>query len=247
MNIIDVGRRGLGKSVLAAHQARQLNPNQIYFDPGNQFHNVDLKTGNISELVERLENWPEDKPYVISYTPPRGNVEVSWDIFANHLWDFVGQHDNGASFVLIVDEAHRLQSPQSINDWLDEFIRRSPRRERNDKNPIDIIQTTHAPQDLHRVSWGESDYIYLFNIFDKRALKAIEEQFESKIENIKEIVTTLKTPKTGGREVLEIESETGNYRIITNPNEWFNDIRNPKPPQGSTEEIEREMVKTYGE
>src|SRR5271157_283209 len=208
MNIIDVGRRGLGKSVLAAHQAEHLNKNQIYFDPGNQFHRVDLKTSDVEEFAQRLENWPEDRNYVISYVAPKGNVEAYWNLFANKLWDFIGQHDGGASFVLIVDEAHRLQSPQTINDMLDEFIRRAPRRERDDRNPVDIIQTTHMPQDLNRVSWGESDYIYLFNIFDKRALKAIEEQFETKIENIREIVTNLKTPKTGGREVLEIESET---------------------------------------
>lgn len=251
MNIIDVGRRGLGKSVLAAHQAGKLNRNQIYFDPGNQFHRVDLKTRDLSEFTQRLENWPEDRPYSISYVPPKSSVAVSvedhWNTFSNVLWDFMGEHDGGASFALVIDEAHRLQSPQAINNMLDEFIRRAPRRERDDRNPVDIIQTTHAPQDLHRVSWGESDYIYLFNIFDKRALKAIEEQFESKIENIKEIVTTLKTPKTGGREVLEIESETGNYRIITDPAEWYNNIRQPKPPTDDGEAIEREMAKTYGE
>lgn len=247
MNIIDVGRRGLGKSVLAAFQADKLNRNQVYFDPGNQFHRVDLKTSDLSEFTERLESWPEDNPYVISYVPPKGNVEAYWNGFANALWSFIGQHEGGASFVLVVDEAHRLQSPQTINDMLDEFIRRAPRRERDDHNPVDIIQTTHAPQDLHRVSWGESDYIYLFNIFDKRALKAIEEQFASKIENIREIVTNLKTPKTGGREVLEIESETGSYRVIENPAEWYNNIRQPKPPQNDAEAVEREMAQTYGE
>lgn len=247
MNNIIVGRRGLGKSVLAAHQAGNLNPNQIYFDPGDQFKRVDFKTSDIHEFVERLEDWPKDQSYVISYVPPKGNVEGHWNMFANALWDFIGQHEGGASFVLIVDEAHRLQSPQVINDMLDEFIRRAPRRERDDSNPVDIIQTTHMPQDLNRVSWGESDYIYLFNIFDKRALKAIEEQFETKIENIREIVTTLKTPKTGGREVLQIESETGEYVILTEPSEWYNDIRKPKPPENDYERVEREMAKTYGE
>lgn len=247
MFIVDIGRRGLGKTSLAGFQASQLNPNQIWFDPGNQVKYVDLKTGDVNEMKKRLEEWPEGESFTIAFTPGHGDIEAYWNRFAATLWPFVGDHKDAASFVLGVDEAHRLQSPQYLNDWLDEFIRRSPRRERGDDNPIDLIQTTHAPQDLHRVSWGESDYIYLFNIFDKRALKAIDEQFHDKIPDIKEIVTNLKTPKTGGRDVLEIESETAAYRVITDPNEWKSDIRKPKPPKDWMEATEREMAATYGE
>jgi hypothetical protein len=246
VNVLIIGRRGLGKSELASYQASKLNANQIYFDPGNQFHAVDLKTTKLEELKEELENWPDDKPYVISYVPPRGNVEEHWNNFASLLWDFIGEHDGGATFVLIIDEAHRIQSPQSINDWLDEFIRRSPRRERNDSNPIDIIQTTHLPQDLFRVSWSESDYVYFFNVFDKRALKAIDEQYGYKVPDVVELVSHLKTPKTGGREVLEIESETGEHRILTDPEEWHNDIRKPNPPKNAIESTERELGEIYG-
>lgn len=245
MNILDIGRRGLGKSTLAAFQASELNPNQLYFDPGNQFHHVDLKTHDLVELQEELEHWPEDEAYVISYVPPRGNVEVWWNSFAATIWDFTGQHEGASSFVLVIDEAHRIQSPQTINDWLDEFIRRSPRRERGDANPIDIIQTTHLPQDLFRVSWSESDFVYFFNVFDKRALKAIDEQYGEKIPNVKELVSNLKSPRTGGREVLEIESETGQYRIITNEAEWASDIKHARP-KGTVRQINYDLEEIYG-
>lgn len=246
MNILIIGRRGLGKTVLADAKANELNPNQVIFDPGDQFEAVDFKTSDLKELIERLESWPEDESFKVSYVPPRGDVEQHWNNFAGAMWDFTGKHAGAASFVLTIDEAHRIQSPQKINDWLDEYIRRSPRRERGDRNPIDLIQTTHLPQDLFRVSWSESDYAYFFNVFDKRALKAIEEQYGEKIPNVRELVSTLRTPKTGGREVLEIESETGNYRIITDPNEWFTNIRNPKPPANTAEATERDLVSTYG-
>jgi hypothetical protein len=223
MNILDIGRRGLGKSTLAEFQAQSLSANRVYFDPGDQFENVALKTSELDEFTNELENWPEDKPFVISYVPRKGsNVEAAWDVFARRLWEFTGKHDGAGSYVLIVDESHRLQSPQKINDMLDEFIRRAPRRERGDKNPIDLIQTTHYPQDLHRVSWGESDEIFFFNVFDRRALKAISDQFG---EEIAQKVSELKTPKTGGREVLVVESETGKYRIIENPDEWYANIK----------------------
>jgi len=223
MNLLDIGRRGLGKSTLAEYQARQLSSNRIYFDPGDQFDNVAYKTSDLEEFTQELEHWPEDKPIVISYVPKKGsNVEIAWNGFAHRLWEFIGKHEGALSAVVIVDESHRLQSPQKINDMLDEFIRRSPRRERGDKNPIDLIQTTHYPQDLHRVSWGESDEIWFFNVFDKRALKAIQDQFG---EEIATKVSELKTPRTGGREVMVVESETGQYRIIENPDDWYADIK----------------------
>lgn len=228
MNILIIGRRGLGKSTLAVSEANQLNRNQIYFDPGDQFQQVRFKTSNLDELFERFEEWPEDEAFTISYVPPRGAVEAHWDAFGHRLWDFVGQHSGGASFVLIVDEAHRLQSPQKIDDMLDEFIRRSPRRERSDANPIDIIQTTHYPQDLNRVSWGESDVIFIFNVFHKNARKAIEDQFG---EEVAMEVAQLRTPKTGGRDVLRVESETGAYEVLDNPDTWAYNIRKAPPPE----------------
>jgi hypothetical protein len=252
-NILDIGRRGLGKSTLAGYQAKQLNRNQIYFDPGEQFHNVDRIFSAVEEFQEELEGWPDEESFAFAFVPPRGDVEGHWNRFAAMLWGFIGSFAGAASFVLIVDESHRLQSPSYINDWLDEFIRRAPRRERDDSNPIDLIQTTHYPQDLNRVSWGESDYIYFFNIFDKRALKAIDEQFSEKIPNIAytvgdnpALVPNLATPKTGGRELLEVQSETGEYRIITNPEEWSNDIRKSKPAKDAIEATERELEETYG-
>jgi AAA domain-containing protein len=228
MNILVIGRRGLGKSTLAEHEAQELNANRIYFDPGNQFHNVAFKTSDLDEFFDRLESWPDDEPFVIAYTPPKGNVEKNWDMFASRLWDYVGTHEGAASFVFIIDESHRLQSAQYINDMLDEFIRRSPRRERGDSNPIDLIQTTHYPQDLNRTSWGESDYIFFFNVFHKRARKAIEEQFGPEVADQ---VANLKTPKTGGREVLKVESETGTSELLDDDSVWFYNIRQARPPK----------------
>jgi hypothetical protein len=246
MNVLIIGRRGLGKSTLAVHEAFELNANQMYFDPGDQFQQVKYKTSNLDDLFERFESWPEDETFTISYVPPRGAVEAHWDAFAHRLWDFVGQHQGGASFVLIVDEAHRLQSPQKIDDMLDEFIRRSPRRERGDANPIDIIQTTHYPQDLNRVSWGESDKIFIFNVFHKNARKAIEDQFG---EDVALEVTQLRTPKTGGRDVLEVESETGAFVVLDNPDEWAYNIREPRKPKDIAPGIgqgQGDLDKKYG-
>lgn len=228
-NILIVGRRGLGKSTLAQKVAENINSNQIYFDPSDQFLSVTNHANDLERFISMLENVPKDESYSIAYNPPRGNVEEHWDDFAARLWEFTGRHEDAASFALVVDESHRLQSPQVINDWLDEYIRRSPRRERNDFNPIDLIQTTHYPQDLHRVSWGESDEIYFFNVFDRRAMRILDEQYGVKSPEVTHIVSNLKTPKTGGREILRVEQETGATELIDDERSWFIDIKTPPP------------------
>jgi len=244
MNILDIGRRGLGKSTLAQSQACELNRNQIYFDPSDQFFSVQYRVNDLEKFSRILDGIPEEESYSIAYSPPRGNVEERWDEFASTLWEFIGIHDGAASFALVIDESHRLQSPNYMNDWLDEYIRRTPRRERGDPNPIDIIQTTHYPQDLHRTSWGESDEIYFFNVFDKRAWKAISEQFGDEVA-VK--VSKLATPKTGGREVLRVTSETGETELISDPMTWYCNIkRPPKPPAHLPEKGIRSLEEMYG-
>jgi hypothetical protein len=235
VNLIDIGRRGLGKSTLAMHQAEQLNSHQIYFDPGDQFQAAASRATTVAEfqkLMDQDKDAPkdfhgEDWPASIAYVPPSSNVEAEWDAFAKCLWEYTGTHEDAASYCLVIDEAHELQSSQAINDWLARFIRRAPRRERNDPNPVDLIQTTHNPQDLNRLTFSQADEVYIFNMFDQRALKAIQEQFG---EEVAVEVPQLRTPKRGGRDVLVVEVETNEYRVIDDPKEWQTNIRTPKKP-----------------
>jgi hypothetical protein len=250
-NKLIIGRRGTGKSTLAEYEAQKMNPHQIYFDPGDQFQNAERHASTVEEfqaLMNEDQGAPDgfhgnDWPASIAYVPPSSHVESEWDQFAAALWEYTGVHEGAASYCLVIDEAHELQSPQSINDWLARFIRRAPRRERDDPNPIDMIQTTHNPQDLNRLTFSQMDQVYIFNMFDQRALKAIREQFG---EQIADEVPQLRTPKRGGRDVLIVEAETGAYEVCDNPATWFVNIRQGPSDPPLEHRMAKNLEDTYG-
>lgn len=249
-NELIIGRRGLGKSTLAEYRASQLNPHQIYFDPGDQFQSAVKHARTVKDfcaLLDQDHDAPEgfhgsDWPRSIAYVPMSEHIEDEWDKFARALWEYTGQHEGAASYCLVIDEAHELQSAHQINDWLARFIRRSPRRERGDSNPVDLVQTTHNPQDLNRLTFSQVDHVYIFNMFDRRALKAISDQFG---EEVSEEVKALRTPKTGGRDVLVIEAETSEYRVIDNPMEWYVNIRSESREPDIDERFQTNLEETY--
>lgn len=243
MNELVIGRRGTGKSTLAHFRARAINRRQFYFDPGNQFQNVQVCIATPKQLREQLEKEGDDAPTSISYVPVSSAVEKEWEAFARELWDFTGLHEDAASYALVIDEAHELQGAQWVNDWLARFIRRAPRRERDDPNPVDMLQTTHNPQDLNRLTFSQEDTIYIFNMFDKRALKAISDQWG---EEVAVAVKQLRTPKTGGRDVLRIDAETGAYVILDNSKEWYSNIRVSNKPKTTDAMIHSHLETMYG-
>lgn len=230
-NVSIIGRRGLGKSTLALHVALSFNRNIVVFDPGDQFDSMRVRTSSLEEIRKQFERDWDEEPLSLAYVPPTSHIEAEWDMFAETIWQYTGRHDGGASYVLIIDECDELQSPQRMNEWLNRFIRRSPRREKGNPNPVDIIQTTHNPQDLNRLSFSQSDTIFVFHMFDQRALKAIADQFG---EPVAEQVKQLKTPESDppGREVLEINATSGESRVITDPQEWFVSMEPPPPEHG---------------
>ncbi len=241
MNVLIMGRRGLGKTTLAEFIALQLNPNRAAFDPGDQYQDFAVRTSDLEEVRKEFERDWKDEPLSLAYVPPVGpdptadQVEPFWNDFANLVWSFTGRHDGGASYSLIIDEASELQSPTYVNPWLMRFIRRAPRRERGDVNPVETIQTFHRPQDLNGIVASQVDEYYIFNMTKQRDLEVIAKEWG---EEISQAVAHLKTPKSEppGREVLRIDAETGDWEIISEPESWYIDIRKTperdSPPPG---------------
>lgn len=245
MNILILGRRGLGKTTLAECRAEQLNPHAVIaFDPGDRFRNFITRTSSLKRVKEVMEDdWWEyvgvqgkrvPKPIRLAYvppTPPGKETEAAWDEFASVLWHYTGEHNGAASYALIVDETHELQKPQYINPRLAQFLRRAPTREREDNNPVDIIQTTHRLQDVNGLTFDLSDEVYIFLMYGTRSLEIIEAQWGAEVA---ERVSSLRTPKQGGRDVVRIDTETGGYDVITDCNSWFVDIRTaPAKPESA--------------
>ncbi len=220
MNSLIEGRRGLGKTTLAQIVALQTNPNILGFDPNNQLRNASFRTSDLKELEGYLDDSQHiDESFFASYIP-QGDVEAEWDRFAAIAWQF-------GDYSLIVDEAHRLQTPQYVNEWLDKFIRQAPRRERGDDLPIDIIQTFHRPIDVNGIVLSQADYAYIFRQTKKRDLEYLEKEFDIAVANA---VQTLRTPETDppGRDVIKLNVVTGEYELIDDPATWFINIRGPK-------------------
>src|SRR3989304_10592678 len=143
MNSLVIGRRGLGKRPLGEFLAREDNDDLIVFDPNNQFRDALLRTSDIAELEDELESQDgnlDNGGFYVAYVPI-GNVEEEWNRFAAAIWEY-------GDYALIIDEAHRLQKPNYVNEWLDRFVRQAPRRERNDDDPIEIVMTAHRMVDI---------------------------------------------------------------------------------------------------
>lgn len=219
MNTLVLGRRGLGKTTLAVHLARKLNPHVIAWSPNAQFKMADYRTANLDELLDRIEDSEEDEAFFAEYIPD-GDLDTNFTIFGHQLWRY-------GDFVLIVDEANELQTFQKINPVLARYIRRAPRREKGDENPVDIIQTTHFPVDLHRVSFGLSDDAYIFRLTRELDIERIRREFG---DAIAEETMRLKTPETDppGRDVLHVNIVTRQYEVIEDSDTWNEKIAKEK-------------------
>jgi hypothetical protein len=236
MNVLIIGRRGLGKSTLADFVASELNSSRLVFDANGQYKNADVSTSDLKKFIEALDRAAKDKKdFTIAYVP-KGNIELEWERFASALWG------NGAvpiygDYSLIIDEAHRLQRSQYVSDWLDRFMRQAPRRERGDEAPVDVIQCFHRPQDIHGIVLALADIIYFFRVSKRRDLENIEKEFDPEI---REAIETLRTPDTEpyGRDVLRIDVESNSFVLLRDPNQWYKDIRTKKEPHGHFPNLE---------
>lgn len=239
MNILVMGRRGLGKTTLAEWLAMQLNPNRAAFDPGDQYQDFEVRTSDLDEVRQEFErdDW-EENHLSLAYIPPVGpdptadQVEPYFNDFASLLWEFTGRHEGGASYSFLIDESSELQAPNYVNPWLMRFIRRAPRRERGDDNPVETIQTFHRPQDLNGIVESQVDEFYIFNMVKQRDLEVIAKNWG---DDIAQAVRKLRTPKSDppGRDVLKLDAETGEWEVITDSESWYVDLRKPEANAGA--------------
>lgn len=222
MQNLVLGRRGLGKTTLAVHLAFEMNQHVVAWSPNAQFKMANFRTSSREELTDYLDDLDEERREreLIEYVPD-GDLDLDFTLFGTALWPY-------GDFVLIIDETNELQTYSRINPVLARYIRRAPSREKGDDNPIDIIQTTHFPVDLNRVSFGLSDYAYIFRLTRELDLERIGKELG---EEIAEIVKTLRTPQTDppGRDVIKVDIVTREYEIISDSDSWDMKIKREKP------------------
>lgn len=221
MNTLIMGRRGTGKTTLAVWKARQLNIRAIAWSPNAEYENSDLRTTDLDTLIDYIDTREDDEGYFVEYIaePP---YDDNFNEFGRRLWSF-------NDFVLIVDEASEIQSPMWMNDQLNRYIRRAPRREKGEAGPIDIVQTTHFPVDLHKVSFGLGDDAYIFNLTQRLHVDRIERELGAEVAAA---VRSARTPESSspGRDVVHINLITQKFEVMEDPEEWYVNL-NPEEPQ----------------
>lgn len=211
MNTLILGRRGLGKTTLAVWHAQTLSNHIVAWSPGAQFKNADVRTHDLEVIDDWMDNADNDEDYFLEYVP-EGDYDTDFTTFAMTIKQY-------GDFVLIIDEASEIQSPSKINDRLDKLIRRAPRREKGEKRPIDIVQTTHFPVDLHRTSFGLSDDAYIFRLTRQRDIDRIRVELG---DSVADAVEGTKTPETSpaGRDVVHVNITTQQFEIMEDPTKW---------------------------
>lgn len=127
-----IGRRRQGKSTLALALALERRKTVLIFDPNDQYRNID----QITDLEGWLDGSTDRSIGRIVPAPP---IDEHWQQIAATIdggkWEW-------SDYVLILDEASMLMSPQSMDDMLERYVRTAPR-------DIDVIVTTHRPRDIH--------------------------------------------------------------------------------------------------
>lgn len=231
MIVTIIGKRGTGKSTLALSLAREMNRRIVIWDSNNQFKNATYHVTELERLDELMQDddlWETPGGFEIAFVPHHGVKEPQFDAFASVMWQYISDvRDSGAaSFAIIIDEANQLQSPNYINQWLDDFIKRTPSREKGNYNPIDVVIIAHRPQDITGDIWDNSDYVYIFFMYGRNAIAAIDKQWG---DEMAERVKGLRVPKTGGRDVLKVDTTTGQALLIDDPELWYSGIERTNP------------------
>lgn len=161
-------------------------------------------------LPERIEA----KQPVIVYRPMRGGyspdakseLEFDFSEFSRVVWPYT-------NYVLIVDEAHWLQSAAACEPALAGFVRMS------DPSGIDLFQTAHAPADMWARARSLASDWYLFRMTRTADLEAVELQCG---EEVREKVKTL-----GPHDYLHFDMDNDKWEINADPASWYVNVKSP--------------------
>jgi hypothetical protein len=226
MNVIEFGRRRRGKSTLAMHIARMKKANIVVFDPNNQFANGHIFT-DTSEMESFLRSdgvASARTPVVIIYRPA-GDVETHFDEFASVMWKY-------GNYTLIIDEAHNLQKPQSVNPWLNKFIRQAP-TEADAPHTVNLIQCMHRPQDANGIVVSQATHLIFFRFTKERDLKVVENECGL------DCATAVRDLQ--GREFVIYFVDDERFEVVDDTTSWYEEIR----PAATVMEIKRPLTEQY--
>jgi len=184
MDAIIIGRRRLGKSTLALWLARVHHPTVIVFDPRNEYGSLPALT--LEEVQEWIETQSEENGLSeIRYVPSTASTTQELDDLVSLLRN--GPNPTVVDYAFIVDEAHVVQSPQSMPPGLAWLVRQAPRdlgfeaSSFGNRRDISLIQVTHRPFDINSDSRGVATDFFIFRTTLLRDREYLAKQFNPEI------------------------------------------------------------------
>lgn len=208
MNSLYLGRRQHGKTTLSLHHAQlrqeSFGRGILAFDINSQIHVYpEYTVTGLDQLEELLEKKPSViiyRPFEVNYIPSKKDeLENQFSMFARMIWPLT-------NFVLIVDEAHWLQSANSCEPGLAAFVRQS------DPQGIDLFQSAHAPADMWTRARGLASDWNIFRLTRESDLEAIESECGSEV---REIVSQL--PKY---QYVHYNADDGIFEVVKDSESW---------------------------
>jgi len=204
MIILDIGRRGQGKTTLALYLARK-STRRFVFDPRGlveQTPGIRLKTSSptlISQGVDQVVDG--DVPELI--LTPTLEPQKAFNALLNELYEWL-KRDPKASFALVVDELRFL--PDLETDQFEWLLRCSQ------PDRVHVILTCHRPADIPVNIRAIADQWLIFRVTQEHDLKVISERSERAAKAVRYLEK---------REFVAWDDATGEFKVFRRPDQWF--------------------------
>lgn len=222
-NSIFTGRRRRGKTTRAFDKARKDGSLAIVFDPKREFLGWPGTCKNVREVMDAI-----DSGYTVVIFHP-DNVEEDFTALANFVWamhEFGMEHKwqldkNHKPIVFLVDEAHQLQSAQSINPTLKAIMQKAR------PEILVVFQTTQSPTYLYSASKiANSEYYFFYTTYIpdlERIAKTAGDDVALAVANLKQ-----------NRHYVWFSEDDQTYEIITDSESWKCDLIYQNEEEGDT-------------
>lgn len=222
-NSIFTGRRRRGKTTRAFHKARKDGSLVIVFDPKREFLGWPATCKNVRDVMDAI-----DAGYTVIIFHP-DEIEEDFTALANFVWaihEFGMEHGwqndkNHKPIVFLVDEAHQLQSANSINSSLKSIMQKAR------PEILVVFQTTQSPTYLYSASKiANSEYYFFYTTYIpdlERIAKTAGDEVALAVANLKQ-----------NRFYVWFSEDDQTYEVVTNPESWNIALIYDKEKEGET-------------
>jgi hypothetical protein len=204
MIILDIGRRGQGKTTLALFMARRA-ARRFIFDPRGLVEQTPgdrLKTSSPTTIAQGVDRVVDDQVPEIVITPTL-EPQTAFNALINELYEWL-KREPKASFTLVIDELRFLPDLETAQfEWL---LRCSQ------PDRVHIILTCHRPADIPVNIRAIADQWLIFRVTQEHDLKVIAERSPRAAAVARHLQK---------REFVAWDDAEGDYKVFKRPDQWF--------------------------